>query len=129
MDIKKNLSANAMIVEDEKDLCFLLQLILKKQNLNTLCVNTLMEAKYVIKKIKPHILFLDNNLPDGKGVDFIIDIKKLCPSTTVIMITAHDSPLEVERAFNEGADYFISKPFNTATIVNMLNNISLPLCG
>jgi DNA-binding response OmpR family regulator len=32
------------------------------------------------------------------------------------MITAHDSPAEIDEAFHWGADYFITKPFNSATI-------------
>ena len=32
------------------------------------------------------------------------------------MITAHDSPAEIDEAFHRGADYFISKPFNSSTI-------------
>lgn len=121
--------AKVMIVEDEKDLCFLLAYILKKQNFFPSCVNSITEAKHAIKKINPTILFLDNNLPDGSGSDFIPQIKKICPLIKIIMITAHDSPRDVSKAFTKGADYFISKPFNTAAIENMLHRISFAMAG
>lgn len=120
----ENTPAKAMIVEDEKDLCFLLALIVKKQNFFPSCVNTIREAKRALRAINPTILFLDNHLPDGLGSDFISQVKRICPLTKIIMITAHDSPKDVEKAFTKGADYFITKPFNTVTIQNMLHHIS-----
>lgn len=123
----ENTPAKVMIVEDEKDLCLMLSYILRKQNFFPSCVNSLKEATRQIKKFKPEILFLDNHLPDGTGSDFIGRLKKLCPLTKIIMMTAHDSPKEINKAFTKGADYFISKPFNTATIQNMLHNIRFAL--
>ena len=119
----ENTPPNVMIVEDEKDLCLMLSYILKKQNFFPSCVNSLKEAVHQIKKFKPEILFLDNHLPDGSGSDFIGQLKKLCPLTKIIMMTAHDSPKEINKAFTKGADYFTINPFNSATIQNMLNNI------
>ena len=121
----ENTPAKVMIIEDEKDLCFLLACIVKKQNFFPSCVNSLTEAKQEIKKINPEILFIDNNLPDGSGADFIGQVKEMCPRTKIIMITAHDSPKDVQKAFTKGADYFITKPFNTFTIQSMLSRITL----
>lgn len=125
----ENTPAKVMIVEDEKDLCLMLSYILKKQNFFPSCVNSLKEAVHQIKKFKPEILFLDNHLPDGSGSDFIGQLKKLCPLTKIIMMTAHDSPKEIKKAFTKGADYFISKPFNTATIQKMLHNITFTIAS
>lgn len=125
----ENTPAKVMIIEDEKDLCFLLARIVKKQNFLPSCVYSITEAKHAIKKINPAILFLDNNLPDGSGSDFISQVKKICPLTKIIMITAHDSPRDVTKAFTKGADYFISKPFNATTIENMLHRITFAMAG
>ncbi|MEP6595530.1 MAG: response regulator [Ginsengibacter sp.] len=122
-------SGNAMIVEDEKDLCYLLVNLLRKENMCASCVNSLSEAKVNINNIKPNVLFLDNHLPDGSGADFISQVKTSYPSTKVIMITAHDSPWDIENAFRKGADYFISKPFNVVTIKNMLKMLAVGNTG
>ncbi len=125
----ENIPPKVMIIEDEKDLCLMLSYILKKHNYFTSCVNSLKEATCQIKKFKPEIVFLDNHLPDGSGSDFIRQLKKMCPVTKIIMMTAHDSPKDVTKAFANGADYFISKPFNTATIQRMVNNITFAIAG
>ena len=110
------ISEKAMIIEDEKDLCYLLTNVLKSNNVPSACVNSIKEAGESIKKIKPSIIFLDNHLPDGSGSDFIPQAKAINPGAKIIMITAHDSPAEIDEALHRGADYFITKPFNSATI-------------
>jgi two-component system response regulator (stage 0 sporulation protein F) len=113
---------NAMIIEDEEDLSFLLSIVLKQINVTASCVHTIKEARENIKKLKPSIIFLDNHLPDGKGSDFIAQAKALYPQTKIVMMTAYDSTKEVNEAFTRGADYFITKPFNTAAIKTTINS-------
>jgi DNA-binding response OmpR family regulator len=67
---------------------------------------------------------LDNHLPDGSGSDFIGQAKKLNPNAKIVMITAHDSATEINAAFSKGADYFISKPFNSAAIKTTIDFLS-----
>ena len=115
--------ASVMIVEDEVDLCYLLTKILRQNNLKADCAYSISEAKQAIKKINPSIVFIDNFLPDGYGSDFIMNIREGYPKSKIVMITAHDSPSDIEKALKRGADYFISKPFNTKTIKNTLEII------
>ena len=64
----------------------------------------------------PSIIFLDNHLPDGYGSDFITTVKDINPDATIVMITAFDSQEDIDIALSRGADYFISKPFNSQKI-------------
>ena len=120
---------NSMIVEDEKDLCFLLSLILKQNHYTALCTNSIREARQYLDEVHPWILFLDNHLTDGSGVDFIIEIKKHMPHTKIVVITAHNSRQDHEAAMKNGADYFISKPFDVATIFSILKTCRLGNTG
>ena len=110
------LRLEALIVEDEIDICYLLSGILKKKHLRTAYVTTLSAAQTALENQKPNILFIDNHLPDGFGVDFIQKVKNQYPETRIIMITAHDTSLDKEKAMKEGADFFIGKPFTHETI-------------
>ena len=118
--------ASVMIVEDEVDLCYLLMKILRQNNLKAGCAYSITEAKQAIKKLNPSIVFIDNFLPDGYGSDFIMNIREGYPESKIVMITAHDSAADIEKAFKGGADYFITKPFNIKTIKNTLEIIG---CG
>ena len=118
---KDTIPLNAMIVEDEQDLCFLLSLVLIQKNLNPSCVYTIADAKKSIERINPSVLFLDNRLPDGYGIDYISEVKHNHPSTKIVMITAHNSSQDIQCAIKRGADYFISKPFNSEAIRNTID--------
>ena len=113
----------ALIVEDEIDICFLLTGILRKKNLQTSFVNNIHEARNVLATMHPSILFLDNNLPDGYGVDFIQQIKLSHPLTRIIMITADDTLANKNKALKAGADFFIGKPFTRDTINNTIDTV------
>jgi DNA-binding NtrC family response regulator len=109
-----------LIVDDETDVCFLLSSILKYRNLRASYVNTISEAKNALMKDNPSIIFLDNHLPDGFGMNFIEEIKKLYPHVKIVMITAHDTATDKENAYRKGVDSFIGKPFTKDIILNEL---------
>ena len=114
----------ALIVDDEEDICFLLSGILRQKQLTTAYVTNLREARKSLEIDVPSIVFLDNHLPDGFGLDFIKHLKSNYPSTKVVMITAHDGPLERKTAAKEGADLFISKPFTREIIEDALSQLT-----
>ena len=117
----KNLKA--LIVDDEIDICFLLDDILRKKSLRSTYVNTLSDAEIMLRKETPSIIFLDNHLPDGLGVEFIESIKKYNPAIKVVIITAIDSSTDRTTAYKHGADYFIAKPFNREIIYNVVEKL------
>ena len=123
MENTKQSHIKVLIVEDEIDICYLLTGIIRKRNLSTTCVSTLHAAEEAINGQNPDILFIDNHLPDGFGVNFISQVKKNHPSTKIVMITAYDTNLDKEKALHEGADFFIGKPFTGETINNTLDAI------
>jgi DNA-binding response OmpR family regulator len=111
----------ALIIDDDIDICFLLTLILKNKNIQSIYVNSLAEAKMAFLKHNPKLVFLDNHLPDGVGLDFIPFIREKCPDTKILMITAHNSESNKKKALSNGAEYFIGKPFNTDEISKVLD--------
>lgn len=113
----------ALIIDDENDICYLLGSLLKKRNIRSKFVNTLRDAANMLELNDPEVIFLDNHLPDGLGVNFIGFIKRFHPLSKIIMITAHDTVADVNKAYKEGVDYFIGKPFSKESINNVIENI------
>lgn len=116
-----------LIIDDETDICYLLSTLLRKINIDSVFVHTIADARLQLEKTNPSIIFLDNHLPDGMGVDFISAIKNQYPLSKVAMITAHDTATDREKALSEGADFFIGKPFTRATIYKILESLSIPI--
>lgn len=112
-----------LIIDDEADICYLLSTLLKQKNLETNFVNSLADATQAMKADAPEIVFLDNHLPDGLGINYINYVKKTYPSAKIVMITAHDTTVDRDKALSEGADYFIGKPFSREAIYNTVDQL------
>jgi|SRR5664279_43290 len=119
----KSVHSKVLIVDDEPDICFLFDRILHKRNLKTGYAYNLAEAALAMYSDTPSLVFLDNNLPDGQGIDFIPYLKLHYPQTEVIMVTANDSVSDEKRAFQKGADGFLSKPLSLDLINRTLDKI------
>ena len=115
--------SNVLIVDDEPDICYLFDRILHKRNLKPGYAYNLEEAARAMYSDRPSLVFLDNNLPDGQGIDFIPYLKLHYPDTQVIMVTANDSASDKKRAFQQGADGFLSKPLSLDLINRTLDKI------
>lgn len=115
----------ALIIDDETDICYLLSSILKQKNIQSLFAGSLAEAEKTIRS-NPDLgfIFLDNHLPDGLGIGYISQLKKKYPQSHLIMITAHDFSSNRQKAEEEGADFFISKPFSKETIFKAIDSLT-----
>ena len=117
---------SVLVVDDEKDICFLLYSLLKQKNIPTRLAGSLAEAEKLIEIQTPAVIFLDNHLPDGLGVDNIARLKKQHPGILIIMISAHYSAVDREKAIQAGVDHFIGKPFNKNIILETLSKLQYP---
>jgi two-component system OmpR family response regulator len=114
---------HTLVVDDELDICFLLKSILKRKDTTVACANTIDQAKTELNRQQPDILFLDNYLPDGIGMDLICYVKDKFPLTKIIMISAQDSAANQRRAIQSGAQKFLPKPFMVDELDNTLHDL------
>lgn len=99
-----------LIIEDEGDMCLLLNIILAGNELELDHVKSLTAAKAYLQQEQPAVVLLDNKLPDGFGIDFISFLKASYPSVKIVMISGFDGSVK-EIALHNGADVYLTKPF------------------
>lgn len=99
-----------LIIEDEGDMCLLLNIMLNGKDMELSHVKKLAAAEEYLQKEQPEVVILDNKLPDGFGIDFITYIKKNYPNIRIIMISGYDGSAR-DVAIENGADIFLEKPF------------------
>ncbi len=112
---------NALIVEDELDLCRLLSLQLKSLGISNEYVNTIKDAKLKIQDNRYDLMFLDLNLTDGSGFEVLSLVNDTKKDLNVIVVSAYD--VERKKALDQGADFFIAKPFTKKTIEHVVQSI------
>ena len=111
-----------LIIEDEGDMCLLLNILLNGKEMELDHVKNLLAADEYLQKEQPSVVILDNKLPDGYGVDFITYIKKNYPAIKIIMISGFDGSVK-DVALESGADAYLSKPFKKDQIYQEIMNL------
>ena len=74
----------------------------------------------VCLKLKPDIVFLDVVMPDLGGLEILPAIMDALPMTEVLMVTASNDRLTIEKSIMGGAASFIIKPFSAGTVTEAL---------
>ena len=113
---------NVLLIEDEGEMCLLLNLILDDEGLTIEHVKTLADADAYLEKRLPALILLDNRLPDGFGLDYLGLLKTKYPWIKVIVISGVDAAA-ADLALEIGADAFLSKPFTKAKLLASVNSL------
>jgi DNA-binding response OmpR family regulator len=114
---------NMLIVDDESEICLLIQAILTRNGVTSARAHSLAEARSSLRSNLFDGVFLDVNLPDGRGYDLIPDLRQHHPGIRVIAISAMDD--ERAKALDAGADLFLPKPLDLRTILGSLSEAGL----
>ncbi len=115
---------NILIIEDEGDISLILNLMLKKEDIEIEHVTTLAKAATFLKDQSADIVIIDNQLPDGLGLEYIKEIKSSYPLIKIIMITGNTDTTDKATALQNGADIFLAKPFTKEQIQVAIENVS-----
>src|SRR4030095_3006033 len=110
-----------LVVEDQGEMCLILDLILSDRKFELDYVNNLLDADEYLQKNKPSVIILDNQLPDGFGVDFISYVKKKYPRIKIIMISGFGTARDV--AMENGADIFLEKPCSLDNVNQAIDKV------
>ena len=113
------MKSKVLIIDDEKDICFLISEILKDENYITTSSNNSDSALNEFSKFKPDILILDVWLgnSDLDGIELLKKFKEKDPFIPVIIISGHGTVDMAVNAIKFGAYDFLEKPFNSDKLI------------
>ena len=100
----------ALIVDDERDILELLELTLRRMNVECRSAANVKEAFSWLERERFDLCLTDMRLPDGTGMDIVQRIGDTLPQLPVAVITAHGSMETAVEALKAGAFDFVSKP-------------------
>lgn len=116
---------NALIVEDDLDSLEILTSILDATGIvNCETARTGEQAVEYFTKNKPHITFLDIDIPAPDGLETLKIIKQSDPSARVVMVTGCSDIKTVKKAVSLGAYGYVVKPFVPAKILAVLKKLN-----
>lgn len=111
------MNASIFVLEDERAIADMIDIILRKEGFQQIqiCENV-RDASSLINKNTYDFYLLDIMLPDGSGLDVAATIRKQS-NAPIFFLTAKSSDADKLRGFMNGADDYITKPFNPLELV------------
>ncbi len=109
-----------LLVDDEEDLCMLMQMSLSRMGVKTHVAHRLDEAKKALSTYSYDACLTDLNLPDGNGLQLLDWMNEHCPTLPVAVLTAYGNMDIAIAALKAGAFDFVSKPINPKHLEQLL---------
>ena len=102
-----------LVVEDEKSMRDLLELMLRKEGYEVSTSESAVEARQRIEAGESYDLIVsDVSMPGMSGLELLRVVRQVAPQTAVIIMTAYGTKQTAIEALNEGASYYVEKPFD-----------------
>ncbi len=104
--------AKILIVDDNKNIAFLLRSFLEEIDYDVIVSNNGMDALEKVKSLKPDIMLLDIIMEGIGGMEVLRRVRQFDKNIGIIMVSALIDEAVCKKALENGADEYITKPFD-----------------
>jgi DNA-binding NtrC family response regulator len=113
----RNGTARVLIIDDERSILDTVQILLRGEGFAVDTMQNPREALARIDDLAPDIVLTDIRMPGLSGLDVLAALRAHDAEIPVILMTAQASLQSAVQAVNEGAFYYLQKPFSNAELV------------
>lgn len=111
-----------LIVEDDEKLRNELKIFLNNNGFETWCLEQFENPIENILKENGDLILLDINLPNSDGEYICKEIRKVS-NVPIIMVTSRDNEIDELISLNNGADQYITKPYNIRILLAKVSGL------
>ncbi len=108
---------SVLVVDDEVSILDTLQILLRGEGFDVTVAKSGREALERFEEASPDVVLTDIRMPGVTGLDLLAQIRERDPETPVILMTAQASLQSAVQAVNQGAFYYLQKPFVNGELV------------
>ena len=112
--------AKILIVDDDKELSFIIKKMLETYGYCVSVTHTCESAFEILSAASFDLVLLDVNLPDGTGFDVCRQLRSAC-SVPVIFASARTSEDDRVTGFDIGGDDYLPKPYSMRELLSRVN--------
>lgn len=114
-----------LVVEDEPNIVLSLQFVMRQVGFTVRVASDGDQALRAVDEYVPDLVLLDIMIPkrDGFSVCEAIRANPTCSNVKIIMLSAKSREADREKALELGADEFITKPFSTRILGNVVKTL------
>ena len=112
---------NILVVDDDKEIVSAIEIYLKKEGYNIIKAYDGLQALDKLKENEIHLIILDIMMPKKDGSETLEEIRKK-DAIPVILLSAKSEDYDKIEGLNQGADDYITKPFNPMELIARVNS-------
>lgn len=112
----KNNRYKILVVEDEPNINEFVCTLLEAGGYQVIPAYSGKNAELLYNSHRPDLIILDLGLPDMDGME-VLDYVRETSLTPVIVLSARDGEMDKVKAFNMGANDYVTKPFGSEELV------------
>jgi DNA-binding NtrC family response regulator len=109
-----------LIIDDEMGILDTIRILLKSEGFTPYTALGGKKGLEQIAALKPELILTDVRMPDVTGLDILASVRAHDPEAVVILMTAQASLQSAIGAVNNGAFYYIQKPFRNEELVTIV---------
>jgi DNA-binding NtrC family response regulator len=113
-----------VIIDDEASVAEVLQMQIKDAFEGDLEIKVFNDAKQAFDFMKNNsveIVITDIHMPEMYGDSILQELKKFNKHAQVIMVSGDTSKMTVTNCYLDGARFFLSKPFESSLVIELVN--------
>lgn len=108
---------SVLVIDDEMGILDTIRILLKSEGFIPYTAHGGKKGLEQIAALKPDLIITDVRMPDVTGLDILASVRAHDPEAVVILMTAQASLQSAIGAVNNGAFYYIQKPFRNEELV------------
>jgi hypothetical protein len=117
------MSETILIVDDEKVIRDLTAMVLTTRGHVVITASSGSEALKLVEESVPALVLLDYMMPGMDGMQTLSELRRLSPSSYVVMFTGKGSEDLAVEVMKSGAYDYIRKPFNNQALIDRIENV------
>ena len=106
-----------LVVDDERAILDTVEILLRGEGFDATVMQNARDAIARFEEIRPDVVLSDIRMPGITGLEVLAAVRERDPEVPVILMTAQASLQSAVKAVNEGAYYYLQKPFSNDDLV------------
>ena len=114
-----------LVVDDDIPILRIIRIALKRIGYEVLTARNGVEAVKVLEKEKPALIITDVLMPQIGGFELLNILKnnEQWKDIPVIVLTSLSKYGDIQRSYEKGADFYLSKPFKVETLIKAVRSV------
>lgn len=118
--MNKETTKQILIVDDDKDLSYIIAEMLKEHGYRVLCAENGEKAYEILSENICHLILLDINLPNETGFELCSELRHVS-DVPIIFASARTSETDRITGFDIGGDDYLPKPYSMRELLSRIN--------